>query len=188
MIFDAVISLFSLVVDFIAGLLIAATFPIVNAVFALIELVVGLFTSAFSLPRLDRATAKDSSKAKAIVSAIVTATIVFSWAWFSYKDRTVTLTGADGHTLPFASVIVTADGQIAHTRTDESGNLDIPRFGHISLTVKDARYSELTLTNDSISRVVVVERTSVGGFLDETANFMIDKAKQTFNEKTNNGN
>ena len=64
MIFDAVISLFSLVVDFIAGLLIAATFPIVNAVFALIELVVGLFTSAFSLPRLDRATAKDSSKPK----------------------------------------------------------------------------------------------------------------------------
>ncbi len=182
MIFDAIFSLFALVFEFVAGLVFVALFPVINVFFALVEGILGLFIEALSLPRLNRSKSKDSLWPKA-VGSLVLILLVLVIALVDYKDRTITLTGPDGHTLPFVSVIVNYSGKPNYTRTDESGNIVIHRFGKVSLTVKDPRYEEVTLNKKQLSDVVIVERSSLGGTLDKTANFIINKAKQAFQKQ-----
>jgi len=88
------------------------------------------------------------------------------------------LVAEDGHSLPFAALIIhTKDGE-QHERTDNAGNIVIPRFSTTSITVKDPRYVEKTWQESEIESELIVGRTILGSGLDSLADKLLKPAKE----------
>jgi hypothetical protein len=139
MILDAIIGLFGSLLEFLA----AAFLPLINVAAAGIEAVVGIFVSGFSLGRVKR---KEGTQDEATspVGAVLTLLIILGVIGCcvvvpKVMNRRVTLLANDGHSLPFAALIVHTDDGDRHERTDNAGSIVIPRFGTDALTVKDPR-------------------------------------------------
>ena len=93
-------------------------------------------------------------------------------------NRKVTLVAEDGLSLPFAALIIhTGDGD-QYQRTDNAGNIVIPRFGTNAVTVKDPRYVGKTWAKSEIGNELVVGRTVLGAGLDSLADKLLKRAKE----------
>ena len=92
--------------------------------------------------------------------------------------RKVAFVAEDGHSLPFAAVIIHTSGGNEHRRTDNAGNLVIPRFNISGLTIKDPRYVEQTWPKSGITRELTVSRTKLGASLDSLADRLLAPDKR----------
>lgn len=182
MILDAIIallgSIFGMVVDGIA-----ATFvPLLNLIAAGIEAVVGLFVTGFSLGRIQRKQRDGATKGSAaggiVILVVVLGLIGGFWATPRVMNREVTLVAKDGHSLPFAAMIIhTRDGD-QHERTDHAGKIVIPRFWPHALTIKDPRYVEQRWEESEIQPHLTASRTVLGSGLDSLAERLLKPAKE----------
>lgn len=182
MILDAIIALIGSLFGHLAGGVAMVSVPLINLFAAGIEAVIGIFVSGFSIARIERKNG-DAKSTASVVPGIVTLLILGGLvAWFvvapMVMNRKLTLVAKDGHSLPFAALIIhTADGD-KHKRTDNAGNIVIPRFGTKSITVKDPRYVEKTWAKFEIESELVVDRTILGSGLDSLADRLLKPAKE----------
>lgn len=182
MILDAFVGLFGSIFDALAGCLAAAFVPFVNLFAALIELVVGIFISGFQMGRLQRRERKGRGERSAesgwIMALVLFGMIVAFFVLPKVMSRNVTLVAKDGHSLPFAAVIIhTKDGE-RHVRSDNAGNIAIPRFSTEALTIKDPRYVEQTWKESEIDTKLTARRTVLGAGLDSLAGRLLKPAKE----------
>ncbi len=187
---DLIVGLFSIVL----ALLDAAMFvcvPVVNLFAVIAEAIVGLFVSGFKLGRLKRKEReKPTEKPKSawahagtIIGRTVfcAALLVFFWILGSpaLLNRSITFVADDGHSLPFAGVVIqTSDGDQIHRRTDNAGNIEVPRFGLAEVQLKDARYVEQSWSGDEIEPVLEAQRTVLGSSLDVLKDKLLAPAKE----------
>lgn len=186
MIVDAIIGLFvSLIEGLITGLSLAFV-PVVNLLAAGVEAIIGIFISGFHLGRLkrrDRKSGTEESKPEtpdspmAIWWSMVTAVAIFAAIFLAPKiiNQKVTLVAKDGHSLPFAAMIIHSKKGDTHARTDNAGNITISRFGTTGITIKDPRYVEQTWTD--VESQLVARRTVLGSSLDSLADRLLKPAK-----------
>jgi len=182
MILDVIIGFFVSLFGSLAEGVAIAFVPLINLIAVGIEAVVGIFVSGFSLGRIERKKAGSRSTASAIGGVVMLLFIVGLIGWFivapKVMNRKVTLVAEDGHSLPFAALIIhTGDGD-QYERTDNAGNIVIPRFGTTSITVKDPRYVEKTWEKSEIESELVVGRTILGSGLDSLADKLLKPAKK----------
>lgn len=187
MILDEIIALLGSIVVFLMEGIIAGFVIIFNLIAACIEFIVGLFVAGYKLGRIERKKScsegkEEPSKASFIGSTLTLLCIVgvIGFIFFGSKimDRTVTLVAKDGHSLPFAAVIIHTNDGDQYVRTDNAGNIVIPRFGTNSLTIKDARYVERTWQDSEIESKVMVDRTILGSGLDILADRLLKPKKE----------
>ena len=182
MILDAIIGLFGSLFGFLAEGVAMAFVPLINLIAAGIEAVIGIFVSGFSLGRIERKKGGSQSKASVIGGIVTLLMIVGLIGWFviapKVMNREVTLVAEDGHSLPFAALIIhTKDGE-QHERTDNAGNIVIPRFSTTSITVKDPRYVDKTWEKSEIDSELIVGRTILGSGLDSLADKLLKPANK----------
>lgn len=177
MILDALIALIGSVLSGLFGLAGA----VVNLFAALIELIVGLFVPDFSLGRVKRRSAKDRApRSRAAVLGPVLAFFLLLAVFLvgpKILNRKITLVAEDGHSLPFAAMIIHLGKEDRHQRTDNAGNIEVPRFGTKAVSLKDPRYVSRTWDRAELSSPLVVERTMVGSALDSLTDRLLKPAK-----------
>ncbi len=182
MILDAIIALLASVFDCIAGAAAIVFVPIINLFIGVVEAIVGFFVSGFSLSRIERKKSSDRPLASAIWQSTVFVLLTCAIAWLfvvpKILNRKLTMVGKDGHSLPFAALIIHTDDGDQHERTDNSGNIRIPRFSTTGVTVKDPRYIENTWTKNEIESQLIVGRTILGSGLDALADRLLMPAKE----------
>jgi len=175
MIFDAIASLIgSLIAAMVEGLALAFV-PLLNLALAGIEAIVGIFVSGFSLRRIDRKKPESGKSAIPGILSLVCIIALLGW-WFvlpAIMKRDITLIAEDGHSLPFAAVIVHTGDEQAHRRSNNAGRVTIPRFATTALTIKDPRYVEQTWPKEEIGSKLVVQRTVLGAGLDKLADRLL---------------
>ncbi|MDB4705891.1 hypothetical protein OAG10_05490 [Verrucomicrobia bacterium] len=156
--------------------------PLINWIAAGIESLAGIFFTGYSLGRILRKKEESKSTTSAIAGIMTLLTITVLLGWFfvlpKVMNKEITLVAGDSYRLPLAALVVhTKDGD-RHERTDKTGNILIPRFNTISITVKDPRYVEKTWETSEIKSELIVERTVLGSGLD----FLADKLLRPANE------
>jgi len=192
MILDSIIGLFA---SIIGGVLVPAAevlsfvfVAVVNLLAAAVEAIIRIFVSGFRLGRLskwERKSGVEDDKPEtpdspmAIWWSILTATAIFAAIFLGPKiiHQNVTLVAKDGHSLPFATMIIHTKKGDTHIRTDNAGNITIPRFTTKGITIKDPRYIERRWNPDEIDSQLVVQRTILGSSLDSLADRLLKTAK-----------
>jgi amino acid transporter len=190
MILDGIVGLFAGLVEVVPLLIVGmleATILFINLGAAAVELVAGLFVSGFTLGRLKRKKKeKESDEARrlspteirlAIAGGII-AVLIVAWTLLAPQvlNRKLSLVAEDGHSLPFAAVILHTSAGDEHRRTDSAGNIKIGRFSTYALTIKDTRYFEQTWKSDDFNGPLVVRRTLLGSGLDVLAGKLLRPA------------
>ena len=187
MILDEIIALLGSIIGYMIGGIIAGFVIIINLIAAGIEFIVGLFVAGYKLGRIERKKSssedkEEPSKASGIASFLTLLSIVGVIGLIllvpKIMSRTVTLVAKDGHSLPFAAVILHTNDGDQYVRTDNAGNIVIPRFGTNSLTIKDARYVERTWRDSEIESKLTVDRTILGSGLDILADRLLKPKKE----------
>lgn len=187
MILDEIIALLGSIVGHLIGGVIAGFAIIFNLIAACIEFIVGLFVAGYKLRRIERKkvcidSEEEPSKASVTGSILtllsIAGVIRFIFIGPKIMNRTVTLVAKDGHCLPFAAVIIHTNDGDQFVRTDNAGNIVIPRFGANSLTVKDVRYIERTWKDSEIESKLTVDRTILGAGLDILADRLLKPKKE----------
>ena len=183
MILDAIIGLFVDLFAALASVCAEMFVPAVNLAFAVVEAVVGLFVAGFRLERLERRAGKgpradESSKAGMIFLLVMIVGVVGWWGLPKILNREIALVATDGHSLPFAALVVHTSGGDEHRRTDSAGHVAVPRFTTTAITIKDPRYVEKTWTGAEIGAELIVGRTVLGSGLDFMADRLLKAAKE----------
>ncbi len=104
-----------------------------------------------------------------LVLTVLLGCLVWFFAVPRISNRTVVLVAEDGHSLPFAALIVHSSDGDDHRRTDRAGKVRVPRFKTKRITVKDPRYVEETWVFEKVGKELVVRRTVLGSSLDSLA-------------------
>jgi hypothetical protein len=179
MILDVIIALFE---PLFTGLLTLLA-GIFNLIAAGLEFLIALAVPAFRIKRLGRKEriegeqVRESSRFVPIAGALVVAGLTAAAACLPMlMKRTITLVAKDGHSLPYAALILHASDGDEHLRSDNAGNFKAPRFGLKGITIKDPRYVEQTWRGDAITRQLVVSRTVLGTSLDRWAGKLMKPA------------
>ncbi|MFN7344056.1 MAG: hypothetical protein ACK5S4_01790 [bacterium] len=188
MILDAIVGLIAGLIEGVPLLIVGLVDIVIlfiNLGAAAVELVVGLFVGGFTLGRLQR-TKKEPGKPRrpssaeirlAMIGGIIGALVV---AWMLVAphvlNRNLSLVAQDGHSLPFAAVVLHTSHGDEHRRTDNAGNIVITRFSTNALTIKDPRYVEQTWKDDEFNSPLVVRRTIIGSGLDVLAGKLLSPA------------
>ena len=181
MVLDVIIALFGSLFALVGAAAAAVVIPFVNLILMVIEFIVGIFVSGFEISRLERK--KERTRGTTFSGALVVLLLVLGvggWAVFGSKwsEREITFVAVDGHSLPFASLVVRTSKGDQHVRTDNAGNVVVKRFGLRSITVRDPRYVEKTWKKSALKKTVVVERTKLGSSLDYLADKLFKPAKE----------
>ena len=191
MIIDELIALiFSFVGMLIEGF--SAFFVLIFNGFAyLIEFIMLLFVSDFSLGRAKRykrgnkkenlseynhQNQSDAGIEKYYPLMVILFVIIF-FTFNHYKTREVTFVADDGHSLPFASIVVYQDDKVFHKRTKNDGSLKIPRFGVDKVIINDKRYKTATWQADEIKDILTVKRSFLGKGVDKLASKLLERLK-----------
>ncbi len=191
MIIDELIALiFSFVGMIIEGF--SAFFVLIfNGIAYLIEFIVLLFVSDFSLGRAkpyktnrkkknqseyNHHNQADAGIDKYYPILVVLFVIVF-FTFNHYKTRDITFVADDGHSLPFASIVIYQGDKILHKRTKNDGSLEIPRFGVDKVVINDKRYKTATWQADEIKDILTVKRSILGKGVDKLASKLLEKFK-----------
>ena len=182
MILDSIIGLFVSLFSFLFEGAVVVFVPVLNLIAAGIELVIGLFVSGFSLGRIKRKKGQKKSAASMIGGVMTLLLLAGLLGWFVVAPmiikREVTLVAEDGNSLPFAALVIQTNKGEQHRRTDNAGNIKIPRFRTTSITIKDPRYLEKTWAKSEIESELVVERTVLGSGLDSLADKLLKPARE----------
>lgn len=180
MILDAIIALFgSIIGSLIQGVILVCAL-IINPLLAAVEALIGLVIDGFSIGRIRRK--KLQSNGFPVVGVAMIVVILGAVAWFTVApkvlNRDISMVAEDGHSLPFAELIVHSGDNENHLRTDNAGHVTIPRFGFTAISVKDPRYIEKKWHRSDIKNELVVQRTLLGSGLDKLADKFLKPAKQ----------
>ena len=185
MILDAIIGLF---ISLLEGLVTGISFlfvPVANLLAAAAEAIIGIFISGFRLGRLKRSEGKKGSEdgkpnhPMATWWSIATTVLICAAIFLAPKviNRKVTLVAKDGHSLPFAALIIHTRKGDDHKRTDNAGNITFSRFSTTGITLKDPRYVEQTWKPHELESQLVARRTILGSSLDSMADRLLKPAK-----------
>ncbi len=187
MILDAIIGL---IVSIFSALFQGVTMvfvPVINLIAVAVEVIVGIFVSGFSLGRLERKKKTGEgqnrqSAASPIVGTVVLLLVMAAAVWFlmwpRLSQREIALIAEDGHSLPFAALVVHTKGGDLQRRTDNAGNIVLPRFSVRAITIKDPRYVEQTWTKGELDSALIVRRTVLGSGLDSLADRLLEPTKE----------
>lgn len=173
MILDAIAVFFAALVEALAGAVMVVIVPVANLGLLVAEAVVGLFVAGFQLGRLG---ARKPGKASLVMSVVFLGLVGWFFLGPILLNRNLALVAPDGHSLPFAALVVQTKDGVLHMRTDKAGNATIPRFGLVAVTVKDPRYVEKTWERDEIGPQMEVQRTLLGSGLDALAGELLKPA------------
>lgn len=169
MILDAIIAIFALLLDALVGVAV----PCVNLVLCGIETIAGLFVAGFELGRWKPKRRQGPSVGGRLVLALLLGGLVWFLAVPRITNRTITLVAEDGHSLPFAALILHSSDGDDHRRTDRAGKVRVPRFRTKRITVKDPRYVEETWEFGNVGKELLVRRTVLGSGLDSLADHLM---------------
>lgn len=183
MIFDAIIGLFVSIAAALAEAALSIFVPVVNIFAAAIEAIVGIFVAGFSMSRVVRNKGKGKDKkftpasmrSQLAILGVVLAIATVSLAYPKVMNREITLVAEDGHSLPFAALVVHKRDGDSHVRTDSAGNAVVPRFSTRGITLKDPRYVERSWQQTEISQTLIAQRTLLGSGLDSVANRLLKR-------------
>ena len=92
--------------------------------------------------------------------------------------RDIAFVAEDGHSLPFAPVSIFMQEKIEHQRTDNAGNITIPRFGVDMIKITGPRYVDQSWDASEIDSILVVKRTFLGSSLDKLADQLLKPASE----------
>lgn len=187
MILDAIIGLFVSILEVLVAGISLAVVPVVNLLAFAVEAIVGIFISGFHLGRMKRWTRKGKAEdGKPVTAAspmaswcsLGTVVLIFAAIFLGPKiiNRKVTLVAEDGHSLPFASLIIHSRKGDNHQRTDNAGNITVSRFSTTGI-IKDPRYVEQTWKRNELESQLVARRTILGSSLDFIADRLMKPAK-----------
>lgn len=199
MIFDEIIAVFFSIFESLFGFLfegIALFFStIINLFILLIELIVGLFITGFTMKKVkpykrkkkkeeyneynqQRETRNANKTGGFIILALIVGFFIVKpmITTLSYKD--ITFVAKDGHSLPFASVVIYRDGTVEHKRTKNDGSLRIEKSGLEKVVLNDKRYVEKTWLESELDDTLVVNRTLLGSGLDVLAKKLLKKSNE----------
>lgn len=175
MILDAIIGLFAGLLGFFAEAGAVLFVPVINVGLMVFEVMGGLFVAGF---RVGRVAGRKATMGGYIVLAVMVGVI----GWFvvapKILNREIALVATDGHSLPFAALVVHTSGGDEHKRTDSAGNVAVPRFTTSAITIKDPRYVEKTWTGAEIGPELIVGRTVLGSGLDFMADRLLKRVKE----------
>lgn len=197
MILDCIIGLFGALIEgmaALAGALIEVVPLVVNLLAALAEGVIGLFVNGFTLGRMARKK-KEPAEPKRWTTAeirlgmlgVLLVILVLGWAVLAPQlmNRTFTLVAEDGHSLPYAAIILhQSDGDV-HKRTDSAGSVVASRFSTQGITIKDPRYVAQTWKGDEMTDQLIVRRTILGSSLDVLAGGLLKPTRTAKDEEPN---
>lgn len=181
MILDAIIGLFGSIFAVLFEGIPALVVLVVNLIAAAIDLVVGIFTAGFTVGRMQRRPANERrklSRPNVLVSLGVIVIVIGAFFFLnpSAFKRKVSLVAQEGHSLPFAALIIHTNTGDRHERSDSAGNILLPRFGINGLTIKDPRYVQQTWSGSQIESTLTVKRTILGSGLDFMAKKLMKPA------------
>jgi hypothetical protein len=182
MILDAVIGLFGSIFAVLFEGIPALVVLVVNLIAATIDLVVGIFTAGFTVGRMQRRPANERRKLSRPNILVSLGVIILGLGAFLFLNpsaykRKVSLVAQEGHSLPFAALIIHTNTGDRHERSDSAGIILLPRFGINGLTIKDPRYVQQTWSGSQIESTLTVKRTILGSGLD----FMAKKLMKPVN-------
>jgi hypothetical protein len=184
MILDAIIGLFGSIFAVLFEGIPALVVLFVNLIAAAIDAVVGIFTAGFTVGRMQRRPTNERRNLSRpsmlagiglIVLVLGVGALLFLTP--SAFNRKVSLVAQEGHSLPFAALIIHTNNGDRHERTDAAGNILLPRFGTNGLTIKDPRYVQRTWSGSEIEPTLTVKRTILGSGLDFMAKKLMKPAK-----------
>jgi hypothetical protein len=191
MIIDELIALiFSFVGMIIEGF--SAFFVLIfNGLAYLIEFIMLLFVSDFSLGRAKRykRSKKEENKSEynhqnqpeagveKYYPILVVLFVIIFFTFNHYKTRDITFVAEDGHSLPFASIVIYQGEQVFHKRTKNDGSLEIPRFGVDKVVINDKRYKKATWQANEIKGILTVKRSFLGKGVDKLASKLLERIK-----------
>jgi hypothetical protein len=192
MILDAIVCLAVTLFEWLVLPVLGALVVLINLGAAALEIVVGLFVSGFKLGRLTMKK-KEAAAAEIVTTGNVRTAgvtlgliaLVGMAAWLApmVQNRTLTLVADDGHSLPYAALILhQSDGDV-QKRTDNAGNIVVSRFSTQGVTIKDPRYVEQTWKDEEMTDQLVARRTILGSGLDVLAGELL---KPALNKKSRN--
>ncbi len=177
MIIDAILALFASIFGVLLEGLFVVFVPIINLIVSGIEAIISIFVQGFKIGRIKRKQDKKHSKFSSIAGIITLFIIIGLIIAPKVMNQQLTLVAEDGYSLPFAAVIIHTSDSQKHERTDNAGNIKVPRFSITSITVKDPRYIEKTWEKSEIKSELMVERTVLGAGLDSLAEKFLKSAK-----------
>lgn len=192
MILDAIVCLAVALFEWLVLPVLGALVVLINLGAAALEIVVGLFVSGFKLGRLTMKKKEAAEAEKVTTGNVRTAGVTLGLialvgmaAWLApmVQNRTLTLVADDGHSLPYAALILhQSDGDV-QKRTDNAGNIVVSRFSTQGVTIKDPRYVEQTWKDEEMTDQLVARRTILGSGLDVLAGELL---KPALNKKSRN--
>ncbi|MEM7254060.1 MAG: hypothetical protein AAF493_21790 [Pseudomonadota bacterium] len=156
-------SLILLIVEGVAAIVAA----LVNAILIVLEAIIGFFVNGFSLRRVKRYRRGEGNRTwpALVIVVLVSFVLVFGYDWFRYRE--ITFVAEDGHSLPFASVVIHQGDEEHHDRTDASGHVYIPRFGVDAIELRSTRYVNKRWSREELSDTLVAERSAIAGGLEK---------------------
>lgn len=173
-----------LLVLIIAPILIAieaVLIPVINLFIFVIELIIGLFITGFHIGRLKRRSWQKRREGFRVNDFITVGCIVLCIMAFFISgpvlNKEISFVASDGHSIPFAEVVVTVNQQEENKRTDIEGKISISRFGTDQIRIIDPRYVSKSWQGREIKDKLVVERSKVGNALELLTKKLLEKVK-----------
>lgn len=193
MILDEIIAVFFSILEPLFGFFfegITLFFSVlINFFILIIELIVGLFITGFTMKKIKPYKRKKGSKetndyneynqtqepkpsfsdnklSLFVIVGIFVAAFVLVPKFIGPSYYELTFVATDGHSLPFASVVIYRNGSEEHRRTKNDGHLRIEKTGLDKIVLNDKRYVKTTWKKSEIKDILVVKRTLLGSGVD----------------------
>lgn len=156
---------------------------LINAIAALLELVLDFFFDGVTIGRLGRKEKKENAqpvtlRSVAISWGVILISVLVVFIWPAISKRELTILTDDGRPVMMALVEYEKGGEAEQLRTDASGEVTIPRFGVEVFRMKDSRYFEQTWKPDNLEEELIVQRTVLGSGLDRVKDFLLKPANK----------
>ena len=176
MILDAIAALVGAIIEPLIAAVSVVLVGFLNLGILIAEAIGSIFVSNLKFKRISKRT-RDPKRSDWIPTAVIFAIALLFIGYLQIKDREIQFVAVDGHSLPYAEVIVRTDNTERNERTDKVGRIDVPRFGLVSVSLMDPRYVEKTWTREELQPRLVAERTFLGSGLDKIANALLKPEK-----------
>jgi len=141
---------------------------LLNLLASLLEFIIGIAFSDFSLGRLKR---RERGLEAAMPGIVVLLVLLAIFGWFFISpmifEKQITLVDAENKPLLLVAVRINEGEEDRTVLTNSSGSFKIKRFSIEQITLSDVRYKEQVWIGDEIdSELKVEERSKLGKGLD----------------------
>ena len=175
-----IFSFFGMLLEAMSGLFVL----IINSFAFLIEVIMTFFITDFSLGRAKKyqrnkasGNELEGSLPRHVMPVLFVVTVVSMISYQSFMKRSITFVADDGHSLPFASVVIYQGDEMLHKRTKNDGSLEMARFGIDKIVINDKRYKKQSWQGDDIEDILIVKRSMLGRGVDALAKKLLLKIK-----------